>query len=214
MGRTHFVVIKNADGVVEHHQMKQWLRDNPKFMPEGLDPDPRRSNPDQLRSALKKQGWRLEVLPDKVLLYGPPNDEEERGSLEAEKVLEAAKELTFSLERDLQAALRNNIDQLETGLKIVDDGKERTTEAGRIDITAADAKGNIVVIELKAGTATPEVVAQVLAYMGTVAEVNNQPVRGILVAGDFHKRVVLASRAVSNLELKRYSFQFKFDAVK
>jgi hypothetical protein len=162
----YYVVVKNAGGVVEHHRMKQWLRDNPKFMPEGLDPDPRRSNPGQLRSALKKQGWRLEMLTDKVLLYGPPNgdtslsddDEEEPASLEAEKVFEA-EEITFGLERDLQSALRANIDQLETGLKIIDDGKERTTEAGRIDITAKDAKDNIVVIELKAGTATPEVVA-------------------------------------------------------
>jgi hypothetical protein len=50
--------------------------------------------------------------------------------------------------------------------------------------------------------------------MGTLAEVDNKPVRGILVAGDFHKRVILASRAISNLELKKYSFQFKFDTVK
>ena len=74
-------------------------------------------------------------------------------------------------------------------------------------------KETIVVIELKAGTASPEVVAQVLAYMGTVTEADNRPARGILVAGDFHKRVVLASRAISNLDLKRYSFQFKFSGV-
>jgi len=46
--------------------------------------------------------------------------------------------------------------------------------------------------------------------MGTVAQTADRPVRGILVAGDFHKRVILASRAISNLELKKYSFQFKF----
>jgi RecB family endonuclease NucS len=113
----------------------------------------------------------------------------------------------------MQAALRANIGQLEAGLKIIDGGKENATEAGRIDITAEDANGHIVVIELKAGMAAPEAVAQILAYMGTVAEQKDKPVRGILVAGDFHKRVLLASRAVSNLNLKKYSFKFGFDTI-
>ena len=169
---------------------------------------------------LRKLGWTLEALPDRILLYKPdnqgdipPSDQIDRDDSEDEIVIDA-EEITFGLERDLQSALRTNIDQLETCLKIIDDGKERITEAGRIDITAQDTKGDIVVIELKAGTAGPDVVAQILAYMGTVAEATNQAVRGILVAGDFHKRVILASRAISNLELKRYSFQFKFDSAK
>jgi RecB family endonuclease NucS len=95
-------------------------------------------------------------------------------------------------------------------LKIIDGDQERVTEAGRIDITAQDANGRTVVIELKAGTAKPDAVTQILAYMATVAETANQPVRGILVAGGFHKRVVLATRAISNLALKKYSCQFKF----
>ena len=35
-------------------------------------------------------------------------------------------------------------------------------------------------------------------------------VRGILVAGDFDPRAVTATRAVPNLSLKTYSFQFAF----
>jgi len=162
------------------------------------------------------------VRSDQVLVI-KPNDEGDTSfatevlleSLEDEdedEVIEA-EEITFGLERDLQLALRTNIDQLEPGLRITDGGKERVTEAGRIDITAMDARGTVVVIELKAGTASPEVVAQVLAYMGTVAVVDSKPVRGILVAGDFHKRVILASRAIPNLELKKYSFQFRFETV-
>jgi hypothetical protein len=53
-------------------------------------------------------------------------------------------EITFGLERDLQIALRRNIDQLEPGLKIVDGGTERTVEAGRIDITAEDEENKLV----------------------------------------------------------------------
>jgi RecB family endonuclease NucS len=46
-----------------------------------------------------------------------------------------------------------------------------------------------VVIELKAGNASPDAIAQILAYMSAVAEADQKPVRGILIAGDFHKRV-------------------------
>lgn len=50
------------------------------------------------------------------------------------------------------------------GLKI---GKERVTDAGRVDITATDAKRNFI-IELKAGIAQPAAVTQILAYMGAI----------------------------------------------
>jgi RecB family endonuclease NucS len=124
-----------------------------------------------------------------------------------------ADEIMFGLERDLQIVLRANIEQLETGLRIIDEGKERVTEAGRIDITAVDRKGNVVIIELKAGDAQPKVISQVLSYMTAVAESDNKPVRGILVAGRFHRQVILAARAVPNLIVKKYSFQFSFEDV-
>ncbi|MFH1773814.1 MAG: endonuclease NucS domain-containing protein [Methanobacteriota archaeon] len=132
---------------------------------------------------------------------------------EAEEVIEAM-ETTFGLERDLQIALRSNIEQLEQGLKIIDEGKELTTEAGRIDITAEDQQGAIVVVELKAGAANPECVAQILSYIGALSDKKQKPVRGILVAGDFPPRVVFAARAVPNLQLKKYTFKFSFEEVK
>ena len=119
-------------------------------------------------------------------------------------------EIRFGLERDLQRALRTNVAQLEPGLTISDGGSEKTVEAGRIDITAEDANGSIVVIELKAGTALPDAITQLLAYMGTVENPDGRPVRGILVANDFAPRVVQAAKAVPNISLKAYSFQFSF----
>jgi RecB family endonuclease NucS len=129
-----------------------------------------------------------------------------------EEILDAI-ETKFGLERDLQKALRANIEQLESGLTITDGGKERKTEAGRIDIAAEDNQGATVIIELKAGTASPDSVAQILAYMGSVSEEDKKITRGILVAGDFHQRVVYASRAVPNLQLMKYAFQFSFEKV-
>ena len=122
------------------------------------------------------------------------------------------KKIKIGLERDLQDALRSNINQLEQGLKIIDNGSELIVNAGRIDITAEDDEGRLVVIELKAGTAQPDAVTQLLAYMGTIGNPDAKPVRGILVASDFSKRVVYAAKAVSNIALKAYSIRFTFDA--
>ncbi len=119
-------------------------------------------------------------------------------------------ESAFGLERDLQRALRANIGQLAAGLKIVDDGSEKTVDAGRIDITAEDPDGTTVVIELKAGKADLRAIGQILSYMAIVSPEPNPRIRGILVAGDFDDRVVMAAGAVPNLSLKAYSFQFTF----
>ena len=129
---------------------------------------------------------------------------------EIEAELQVAEELKFGLERDMQSALRGNIEQLEPGLIVIDDGSERTVEAGRIDITARDIDGKFVAIELKAGTARQDSVTQTLAYMASLQSEEHRPVRGILVAADFHRKVLLAARAVPNLELRQYSYSFTF----
>ena len=139
--------------------------------------------------------------------YGGPASE-----VETNELIEAS-EATFGLERDLQLALRSNIEQLEHGLQIIDDDKERTTDAGRIDITAQDTQNVIVVIELKAGTAVPEAFTQLLAYMGAIGQEEQRSVRGILIASDFHPRVVFAARAVPNIQLRQYRFKFTFESV-
>lgn len=118
---------------------------------------------------------------------------------------------SFSLERDLQSALRGNIEQLEPGLKITDGGTEQTVGAGRIDITTEDDGGNIVVIELKAGTAGMDSIGQILSYMGSIESPEGKDVRGILVAYDFDERLVMAAKAVPNISLKAYSVQFTFE---
>jgi hypothetical protein len=124
----------------------------------------------------------------------------------------ATLEVTCGLERDLQVALRADIQQLETGLRIVDDGRDQVTDAGRIDITAQDADGITVVIELRAGKTAPAALTQLLAHMDAVAGEDQSAVRGILVAGDFHPDIVVAARATPNVQLRRYHCTFTFEA--
>lgn len=127
-----------------------------------------------------------------------------------EEVAEAI-ETTFGLERDLQEALRKNIGQLEDGLKITDEGKERHVPAGFIDITAEDKQGRAIVIELKAGTADREALGQILSYMGDLQIADAKtPVRGILVAADFTARAIAAAKAAPNIQLMTYAFKFSF----
>ena len=120
---------------------------------------------------------------------------------------------TARIEKDLQNALRRNIEQLESGLVIIDGGKERHTDAGYLDITARDRDDTVVVIELKAGLAKPAALTQVLAYMATVAVEEKKPVRGLLVAGGFHDKVSFAVKAVPNVQLRQYRYKFTFEAV-
>ena len=117
----------------------------------------------------------------------------------------------IGLERDMQAALRIEIEQLEPGLSIIDDGAERSVDSGFIDITARDVSGATVVIELKAGVAGQRAIAQILSYMGDVAgEEGMGKVRGILVASDFDAKAKAAARMVSTLALRKYSVRFLF----
>lgn len=138
--------------------------------------------------------------------------ENDAAAVEAE--IADAEDTAFGLERDLQQALRNSIEQLEPGLTIIDEGKERTVESGRIDIMARGRSGETVVIELKAGEADRDAIGQILGYMGDLMDKNPEArVRGILVARKFASRAVSAARAAANVRLVRYGFRFTFETV-
>ena len=118
---------------------------------------------------------------------------------------------TISLEKDMQAAIRQNIIQIEQGLRITDGGRERSVETGFIDITAEDSESIPVVIELKTGVAGQRAVAQILSYIGSVMEEEGiDNVRGILIASEFDRKARAAAKVVPNLTLMRYQFSFQF----
>ncbi|WP_081724575.1 endonuclease NucS domain-containing protein [Asticcacaulis sp. YBE204] len=119
----------------------------------------------------------------------------------------------IGLERDMQSALRKHITSLEEGLVLIDDGVERIVESGRIDITARDQNGITVVIELKAGPAGPNAVAQILSYMGDISSEEEGQVRGILVASEFTGKAKSAAKMVPHLSLTTYKVKFLFNSV-
>lgn len=217
----HYAIFPNELGEAIQTPFKQWVRSNLNQLPANF---PNEGTTQVFKRALLRIGWIERSGIDTVFVIKPDNN----GSVvyannlvdildteveENEDETELAQELTFGLEKDMQRALRRNIQTLEQGLTIIDGGNERHTEAGFIDITARDDEGKSVVIELKAPIAKPEVIAQTLAYMQSLQNEDQCEVRGIIVASDFVDRVKLAARQIPNLKLVKYSFQFNFNEV-
>lgn len=217
----HFTIVKENNQAVRY-PFKEWVRQN--MTDWGAD-FLARATTSQFKGRFNQMKWPIVPGFDSVFVIRP----DENGSTEYastllrevdaeieehEDAIEEAEEMTFGLERDMQNALRKNIQSLEKGLEIIDGGKERHTEAGFIDITARDKDGKIVIIELKAIPAKADVIAQTLAYMEAIHVEENKEVRGIIIASDFVDRVKVASRQIPNLELVQYSFQFTFNQIK
>jgi|SRR5690554_3839617 len=128
-----------------------------------------------------------------------------------EETEENPREISLSLEKDLHSYLSLRLEELESGLELVEEGIEYKTSAGYIDILAKDKNGNYVVIELKAGKAKDAVIGQILGYIGALSmELKVKNVRGIIVASDFEDRLLYAVENVSNLQLVRYGLTFSF----
>ena len=122
------------------------------------------------------------------------------------------------VESQLQELLRYYLEQLEPGLETHDFGKEGTvrrgkgqkSRKGRTDIQALDKKQRPVVIELKAGAAEPDAVAQIKDYLDDEINGKARFDRGILVAASFTPEAVKEAQKVRNLELRQYTFKFRF----
>lgn len=169
----------------------------------------RKGNGAQMHLKLIHRDDRDSLPPSATTPTDSQSDERLVHLLEEEQKKEEAVVLTFSLERDLQLALRRSLSQLEPGLKEADGGSEEDFR----DITAWDKDGNLVVIELKAVKARNEAVAQLLTYMGEVAAkkgMGGDKVRGILVAPHFQEKAITAASMLPNVTLKTYRVSFVF----
>lgn len=120
----------------------------------------------------------------------------------------------FHLERDMQLAVRRQIENLETGLRIVDNNVERRVNTGEVDIVAKDANDIYVVVELKAGDCPRGALEQLMAYANDVRiEEGVELVRMFLIARSFSNRIIGAASFVPNLKLVTYDFFLKFSSL-
>jgi len=125
----------------------------------------------------------------------------------------------FALEKHLEDFLVLNWKQTELG-KIYDiyedgdlKGQQYATDTGPIDILAISKdKKTLLVVELKKGRVSDNVVGQIQRYMGYVLEElaeETQHVRGVIIGLEDDLRLRRALSVAPNIEFYRYQVSFK-----
>ena len=161
---------------------------------------------------------RYKADPDADIAEGIAETDDFDEETTGEDKLESRK---FAFERDLQNYLVQNLGLLEPGLKLYEDedggfiGVEYPVGQRRIDILGVGADGAYVVIETKVSRAYDRVVGQLLRYMGWVKEnlAGEAPVRGVIVASEISKDLILATSPVENVRLVEYEISFSLKSV-
>ncbi len=126
----------------------------------------------------------------------------------------------FALEKHLEDFLVHNWNHTELGKnydvfredgEIV--GQQYPSDTGPIDILAISKdKKKLLVVELKRGRASDNVVGQIQRYMGYVKDMLAEPeqtVHGIIIALEDDIRIRRALSVTNNIEFYRYQVSFK-----
>lgn len=126
----------------------------------------------------------------------------------------------FALEKHLEDFLVKNWKQTELGkeFNIYEEngeliGQQYPSDTGPLDILAISKdKKTLLVVELKKGRASDNVVGQIQRYMGFVKEElaeENQVVKGVIIALEDDLRIKRALAVTNNIEFFRYQISFK-----
>lgn len=126
----------------------------------------------------------------------------------------------FALEKHLEDFLVKNWKQTELGkhYNIFEEegelvGQQYPSDTGPIDVLAISKdKKTLLVVELKRGRASDNVLGQIQRYMGYVKEQlaePNQEVKGIIIALEDDLRLKRGLSVTSNIEFYKYQISFK-----
>lgn len=126
----------------------------------------------------------------------------------------------FAYEADLRNYLAKNLSVIEPGLMLYEEegirGIEFPTGGRFIDILALDRNGDLVVAELKVSRGYDRVDGQLARYIAWIkrhqAEFSQQ-VRGIIVAREISKDLLLACSMLKDVELFEYKLSLTFKSV-
>lgn len=123
----------------------------------------------------------------------------------------------FYMEKQLEDFIVHNWESIDLGKKynlIIEEGElmsqQYKTEIGPIDILARDKKTNdYVVIELKKDQTSDDTIGQLTRYMGWVKQKWGREVKGVIIAGNYDRRLDLAHTMVPGVEIFIYEVDFK-----
>lgn len=125
----------------------------------------------------------------------------------------------FVLEKYLEDFVVGNFDTIFKGqLKIFEDadgndGQQYATDIGPIDILAVEPTSrSFVVIELKKGRPSDQVVGQILRYMGWVKKnlcSPGQGVKGLVICREHDPKLAYALEMTNGIDVRYYSVSFK-----
>ncbi len=100
------------------------------------------------------------------------------------------------LEKDIEKYVISNLHEVEDGLQFINNQYD-TSEVGIIDILCKDKNDNYVIIEIKKGRASDEVIGQIQRYLYWVD--NNlseqSPVRGIIICNSYDHKLKASLQA-------------------
>jgi restriction system protein len=132
---------------------------------------------------------------------------------------EAIDQSAFVLEKYLEDFIVCNFDTIFKGkLQVYEDdeggdGQQYVTDIGPIDILARErGSDSFVVIELKKGRPSDQVVGQILRYMGWVKKnlcKEGQGVRGLVICHDDDPKLSYALEMADNIDVRYYAVSFK-----
>ncbi len=127
-------------------------------------------------------------------------------SLRRGMTLKQFKDAVF-LEKDLEDYLEKNLGIIEPGLNLIK--RQRSTEAGTIDILARSTSGDLVVIELKKVRASDKVFGQLCRYMGCMMKHHaaiGQVTRGYIIGSEIDLKLEYAASVLPAglVNLRRY----------
>lgn len=134
---------------------------------------------------------------------------------------ESGDEKQFAYEKDLQNYLANNLNKIETGLKLYSSPEgvsgfeyQVDNDSRRIDILAIDRTGTPVIIELKVNRGHERVIGQVSYYLAMIKrKFNTNKVRIIIIAREISDQLRLAAENIPDTQLYEYELSMDLQPI-
>ncbi len=138
------------------------------------------------------------------------------------QISQERKDMEFVMEKYLEEFIETNFNKIDFGIKLElyqdeeNKGRQYRTTIGNIDLLAIDRNNEkFVVIELKKGRSSDEVIGQTLRYMGWVKEnlamndYKKYGVKGIIISKEKDDKLEYALKMLSDINVFLYSVSFK-----